>query len=519
MVVDNNVYDLTEFQEIHPGGKKILAKMAGKDASKQFHIYHDKEKVMRLYGNERQIGSLASSDPATNPSSAAKNTATISKNSQQQVGPVRHKPFGDMVPYSDPAWYQSYFTPYYNDTHVALRKELRKWVDENVEPFADEWDQSGVIDPTLYKRFGQNGYLALVVGLKKYPVDYTDLRVKSVPVDQFDVFHELILTEELCRAGSGGLVWHLVGGFSIGIPPVFKFAKESVKRRVLPGILAGDQRICLSITEPDAGSDVANLTTTAEKTADGKYYVVNGTKKWITNGIWADYFTAAVRTGGSGMNGISVLLIEKSFPGVNVRKMETQGMRTSGSTYITFEDVKVPVENLIGEENNGFKVIMTNFNHERLGVIIQANRFARVCVEQSLKYAHQRKTFGKNLIDHDVIRNKIGQMASRLEAGHHWIESLLYQYKNMSENEAMSRLGGPIAACKAFNTQMLEFCAREASQIFGGLSYTRGGKGGKIERIYREVRAYAIPGGSEEIMLDLAIRQALRVHQQLGAKL
>jgi len=269
----------------------------------------------------------------------------------------------------------------------------------------------------------------------------------------------------------------------------------------------------------DAGSDVANINCEAKLTPDGKHYIVNGEKKWITNGIWCEYFTTAVRTGGPGMGGVSVLLIERSHGGVSTRKMDCQGVWSSGTTYITFEDVKVPVENLIGKENQGFKVIMTNFNHERIGIIIQCLRFSRVCYEESIKYAHKRKTFGQRLIDHPVIRLKLAHMVRQIEASWSWLENLIYQCQKMGEMEAMLKLGGAIASLKAQATTTMEFCAREASQIFGGLSYSRGGQGGKIERLYRDVRAYAIPGGSEEIMLDLSIRQALRVHKGLGMKL
>jgi alkylation response protein AidB-like acyl-CoA dehydrogenase len=162
---------------------------------------------------------------------------------------------------------------------------------------------------------------------------------------------------------------------------------------------------------------------------------------------------------------------------------------------------------------------MTNFNHERIGIIIQCIRFSRVCYEESMKYAHKRKTFGKRLIDHPVIRLKLAHMARQIEASASWMESLIYQCQKMNETEAMLKLGGAIAGLKAQSTVTFEFCAREASQIFGGLSYSRGGQGGKVERLYRDVRAYAIPGGSEEIMLDLSIRQALRVHKILGMKL
>ena len=386
---------------------------------------------------------------------------------------------------------------------------------------------------------GERGYLAGVMGLHEFPTHITDRRVQSVAPENWDLFHEMLLTDEISRAGSGGLVWNLIGGFGIGCPPVAKFGKKPLVDRILPDILNGDKRICLAITEPDAGSDVANLTCEAKLTEDGKHYIVNGEKKWITNGVWSDYFTTAVRTGGEGMNGVSVLLIERSFGGVSTRKMDCQGVWSSGTTYITFEDVKVPVGNLIGKENQGFKgkrayhphnvlsstdtsvplVIMTNFNHERIGIIIQCIRFSRVCYEESIKYAHKRRTFGKKLIDHPVIRLKLAHMARQIESSYNWLENLIYQCNVMHETEAMLKLGGAIAGLKAQATTTFEFCAREASQIFGGLSYSRGGQGAKVERLYRDVRAYAIPGGSEEIMLDLSIRQALRVHKALGMKL
>ena len=202
---------------------------------------------------------------------------------------------------------------------------------------------------------GERGYLAGLMGLHEYPTQFTNDRVKSVKPADWDLFHEMLLTDEISRAGSGGLVWNLIGGFGIGCPPLVKFGKKPLVDRILPSILNGDKRICLAITEPDAGSDVANLTCEAKLTEDGKHYIVNGEKKWITNGVWCDYFTTAVRTGGEGMNGVSALLIEREHGGVSTRKMDCQGVWASGTTYVTFEDVKVPVENLLSKENQGFK--------------------------------------------------------------------------------------------------------------------------------------------------------------------
>eukprot|EP01115_Flamella_aegyptia_P001064 TRINITY_DN11650_c0_g1_i2.p1 TRINITY_DN11650_c0_g1~~TRINITY_DN11650_c0_g1_i2.p1 ORF type:complete len:199 (+),score=101.98 TRINITY_DN11650_c0_g1_i2:2-598(+) len=193
--------------------------------------------------------------------------------------------------------------------------------------------------------------------------------------------------------------------------------------------------------------------------------------------------------------------------------MKCSGVWPSGTAYITFEDVKVPVENLIGKENDGFKYIMYNFNQERWGICVQATRFARVCYEEAFKHALKRKTFGKRLIDHPVIRYKLAQMARQIEATQAWIENVTYQLCTIPKDVQFIALGGPIALLKAQSTQLFEYCAREAAQIFGGLAYTRGGQGEKVERLYREVRAFAIPGGSEEIMLDLGIRQALKLYE------
>ncbi|PHH62059.1 hypothetical protein CDD81_7615 [Ophiocordyceps australis] len=517
IIVDGDVYDLTKFQDDHPGGKKILQRVAGKDASKQFWKYHN-EGILKKYRARLQVGSLDSkpkeeAKPEPKPA-AARAPVKSSSSSEQDEEPL--EAFGDQVPFADPSWYQNYHSPYFNESHVAVRAEVRQWVEAEIEPNVHEWDEAKRVPESIYKEMGRRGYLAGLLGMA-YPTQYAP-GVKSVAPEQWDLFHELVVTDELSRTGSGGFVWNIIGGFGIGCPPVMKFGTQALKDRIIPGILAGDKRICLAITEPDAGSDVANLTCEARLSDDGKHFIVNGEKKWITNGVWSDYFTTAVRTGGPGMNGISLLLIERG-EGVSTRRMDCQGVWSSGTTYITFEDVKVPVENLLGKKNQGFRVIMTNFNHERMGIIIQCIRFSRCCFEESVKYANKRRTFGKKLIDHPVIRMKLAHMARQIEASYSWLESLIYQCQKLGEHEAMLRLGGPIAGLKAQATVTFEFCAREASQIFGGLSYSRGGQGGKIERLYRDVRAYAIPGGSEEIMLDLSMRQSLKVAKMMGMKL
>jgi alkylation response protein AidB-like acyl-CoA dehydrogenase len=420
--------------------------------------------------------------------------------------------FGDLVPFGDPSWYQTWHSTYYSESHKKFRAAVREFVEKNVMPFVNEWDMKKHFPRDLFKKSYEAGILPTGAGAP-WQTEYAGTHIAGdVKPEEFDYFHELIAIDEMCRCGAAGVSASFVG-LSIGLPPVLKFASKPLKDKVAGPCLRGEKIICLAITEPWAGSDVANIRTEAKLTPDGKHYLVNGEKKWITNGVYADFFTVAVRTGGPGMEGISLLLLEKGMPGITTREMHVSGLWGSGTTYITFEDVKVPVENLIGKEGRGFKYIMSNFNHERWGIIVQAIRCARVCYEEAFTYAHKRKAFGKRLIDQPVIRNKLAHMARHIEASQNWLENVTYQMTKMGEQEANIKLGGPIALLKAQATLTFELCAREAAQVMGGIAYTMGGQGAKVERLNREVRGTAIPGGSEEIMLDLGMRQAIKIYQ------
>lgn len=493
IIVANKVYDVTPFLDEHPGGKKILLKVGGMDATKEFQKFHN-DNVLAVIAPKYYIGDLSA-------------VVVPEKKKEEKKKP---KVTFDVIPYSDPNWYQDWHSPYYNDTHRRFRDAVREFVDREIEPYVDEWDDARKVPREIHKKCGDAGFLPLCVGLP-WNTEYGGTNViGGVKPEELDTFHELILVDELSRCGAGGVVWGIAGGLSIGLPPVIHFGSKDLQDRVVPYCLSGDKIICLCITEPSGGSDVANLTTTAVKTPDGKHYIVNGEKKWITNGTFADFFTVAVRTGDKGMGGISMMLIERTMPGVKTRAMKCSGMWGSGTAYVTFEDVLVPVENMIGEENQGFMCIMYNFNHERFGLAAQATRFSRVCYTEAFRYAMKRKTFGKRLIDHQAIRTKLAHMARQIEATQSILESSAYQVMKMSHWEALNKLAGPIALMKAQTSQLFEYCAREAAQVFGGLSYTCGGQGAKVERLYREVRAYAIPGGSEEIMLDLGIKMAVK---------
>lgn len=214
----------------------------------------------------------------------------------------------------------------------------------------------------------------------------------------------------------------------------------------------------------------------------GNHYVVNGSKKWITNAIWADYVTAAVRTGGPGAGGISLLIVPLKIKGVTTRPMYNSGVGASGSTFITFDDVLVPVENLLHKENRGFEVIMSNFNAERKAIATQSIRLSRVCVEDAWKHACSRETFGKKLIENPIIRAKFMKMGRMIEPAQAFLEQLTWLIelsRKNGDNKDAVRIGGMTAMLKVVSTRCLEKCVREAQQIMGGLGYARGGKGGR----------------------------------------
>ena len=428
--------------------------------------------------------------------------------SQPQSSP---SDFGAGVPWGDPNWYRGYHSPFYTQSHVAWRAKIRAFVEKEIMPHCHAWDEAKKMPLEVYEKAYKAGWLPACVGM--WPKEHLGADAPPEPAGGFDAFHELILWDELSRCGSGGVVWGFAAGLSIGLPPVLHFASPELKQRVAGPCLRGEKVICLAITEPYAGSDVGNLRATAKLDASGRNYLLNGEKKWITNGVFADYFTVACRTGGPGMGGISLLLVSKDMPGVTCKQMQCMGVWPSGTTYIEFDNVPVPKENLIGRENDGFKYIMYNFNHERWMLAAQAIRFARVCLEDAFKYAQKRRTFGKKLIEHPVIRWKLAEMARQVEATQSMVENITYQMKMLSHEDFMKKLGGDCALIKVQATKTMEYCAREAAQIFGGASYVRGGQGERVERMYREVRAMAIPGGSEEILLDLSVKQAMKQQQ------
>ncbi|MEX6723970.1 acyl-CoA dehydrogenase family protein [Parapedomonas caeni] len=375
-------------------------------------------------------------------------------------------------------------SPFYSETHEAWTMSVRRFVEREVAPHIDAWEAAGELPRDLHRRAAEAG----IIGLG-FPEAYGGVS------EGIDPFHRLITTEELARPGAGGLIASLMT-HGIGLPPILALGSEALKQRIAPPVLAGEKIIALAITEPSGGSDVANLRTRAEKR--GNSYIVNGSKTFITSGLRADYYTVAVRTGGPGMGGISLLLLEKGMPGFTQTRLDKMGWHCSDTAALYFDDVEVPADNLIGPENAGFMGIMQNFNGERLGMAMGCCAFARVCLEDAVDWARSREVFGKPLIRNQSIRHKLADMMRQINATQVWVDQCAWAVGAGKANPA------DFALLKVQATRTLEACAREAAQTLGGASYLRGAR---VERIYREVRVNAIGGGSEEIMLDLAARQ------------
>ncbi|KAG8918275.1 hypothetical protein FRC02_002492 [Tulasnella sp. 418] len=487
VIIDSKVYDLSRFSSLHPGGLAVLLdeEVAGKDATEVFYQLHRHEVLLKPAYTRLQVGTIEGSKPSI-----------------KTLAPGELSP----VPYAEPTWLsKGYHSPYYKESHRKLQQAVRKFTDEVLYPDAQAREEDG-------KRPSQSVYDAMAplnlhtmrLGPGKHLKGLT-LMGGIVQPEEFDYFHELVITQEFVRANARGYADGMLGGMVIGLPPVLNFGSEKLKQEVVPPVLAGKKFISLAISEAFAGSDVAGLRCTAKKTEDGKFFIVNGTKKWITNGTFSDYFTVGCRTDG----GLTVLLIPRG-PGVETTQIKTSYSTTAGTAYITFDNVKVPVENILGKENGGLQVILSNFNHERWVMCCGSARGQRMIVEECLKWASQRKVFGKPLIAQAVIRHKLAAMIARVESVQNWLENVTYQMTLMNYKEQSAKLAGQIGFLKMYCTRTAQETATDAVQIFGGRGITKTGMGKLIEHYHRTVPFDAILGGAEDVLGDLGVRQAMK---------
>ncbi|HEY2600426.1 MAG TPA: acyl-CoA dehydrogenase family protein [Thermoleophilaceae bacterium] len=371
--------------------------------------------------------------------------------------------------------------PPFGDEHEELRESIRRFVETELRPHAREWEEAQWFPNHVFTRMAELGFLGL-----KYPEEHGG--------QGGDYLHDAVLAEELARCGSGGLAAGIGAHISIATPPIWKFGSEEQKRRWLAPAIAGEKIAALGITEADAGSDVAGLRTRAKKVDGG--YLVNGSKTFITNGVRADFVVTAVKTTEEGGHrGISFLVIEKGMDGFSVsRKLEKLGWHASDTGELAFDDVFVPDENLLGDENKGFYLIMANFQWERLVMALGSVGGMQVTLDRALTFAKERETFGRPIGKHQAIRHKLAEMAVKVETG----RALTYHALRLFADGQDAIREVTMAKLK---TQRDAFdVADDALQIHGGAGYMREYE---VERAARDARLGPIGGGTDEIMKEI----------------
>lgn len=373
---------------------------------------------------------------------------------------------------------------FFDSTHNQARETARRFIQSQVLPHIEAWEEAGEFPRELYRKAGDAGLLG---------IGFPEALGGS---GEGDIFLKIAVSEELMRSTSQGLVAGL-GSLDIALPPIVKWGSPALRERVVPAVLRGDKIAALAITEPGGGSDVAALKTRAIR--EGDFYRLNGSKTFITSGVRADYYSVAVRTGDSGHGGISMLLVERETAGFSVgRKLRKMGWWASDTAELYFEDCRVPAENLIGHENGGFMVIMTNFLSERLMLCVMGYMTAQVALDASLQYCREREAFGRPIGKFQVNRHKLVEMATQVDIARE------YTYRCAALMQAGKTPVKEVAMAKNFCAEVAEKVSREAVQLHGGMGYMREAM---VERLSRDARLLAIGGGTTEIMKELIAKQ------------
>jgi acyl-CoA dehydrogenase len=366
------------------------------------------------------------------------------------------------------------------EEHATLRKSIRAFAEKRVAPNALAWEEACEFPKSLYKEAADAGFLGI-----SYP--------ESVGGHGGDLTHVLVAAEEMVVAGKSVGTCVGVGSHGIALPPILLLGSEQQKQRWIQPVLRGEKISALAITEPGGGSDVASLKTRAVR--DGDHYVVNGSKTFITSGARADFITCAVRTGGEGHSGISLMVIESNTPGFHVsRRLHKMGWWASDTAELAFEDCRVPAENLLGDEGSAFVAIMMNFANERILLSAQCVAIAELAMRETVAYTKDRTAFGKTLSGFQVTRHKLAEMATRIAAARALVSETTMRHLRGENVAALA------AMTKNTCTDMCSFVCDQAVQLHGGYGYMREYV---VERLYRDARLYPIGGGTREIMNEV----------------
>ena len=374
--------------------------------------------------------------------------------------------------------------PFRTPERAELRKTVRKFVEQEVLPHLDDWERAGELPRDLHRKAGDLGLLGVA-----FP--------EEVGGGDGNYLDALVVAEEMHYAGGSGGLFASLFTCGIAVPHIAEAADPVQIERWVRPTLEGDKIGSLAVTEPDGGSDVAGIRTTAVR--EGDEYVINGAKTYITSGCRADFVTTVVRTGGGGAHGLSLIVVERGTPGFTVsRKLEKMGWLCSDTAELSYVDVRVPVENLVGAENSGFAQVATQFVTERLSLAVQAYSHAQRALDLTLDWCRLRETFGRPLISRQLVQHKVTEMARRVDVARTYARQAAIRH--VSGEEVIAE------ACFAKNTavEAAEWAVNEAVQLHGGLGYMREAE---VERHYRDVRILGIGGGTNEILTGLAAKR------------
>ena len=366
-----------------------------------------------------------------------------------------------------------------DDSHELYRQTCLRFAREKIEPHVVEWEEAETFPRELYREAAQAGILGV-----SFPEAYGG--------GGGDVLHSMIMIEALLTGGSSGLVASL-GSLGIALPPVLFLGTEEQRLRFGPPVLSGEKIAALAITEPGAGSDVAGVTTRAER--DGDSYLLNGSKLFITSGMRADYVTVLARTGPDPHGGLTFFVVERGMPGFSAsRALKKTGWWASDTAELAFDNVRVPIENRIGDEGSAFIALMRNFQNERLALATYGHATAEIVLADAIAYAKERRAFGRTLAGFQVTRHKLAEMATLVNAAKSFNYSVAHRVM------AGEYLVAEVSMAKNFSSQIAQRVCYDAVQILGGMGYMRETR---VERLSRDARLLPIGGGTTEIMNEI----------------
>jgi len=377
--------------------------------------------------------------------------------------------------------------PMFTKEHLALRKVIRNFFQQEVVPYLNKWEEDGEIPRSLFKKMGDLGF-------------FTFLFSEEDGGSGKDYIAAGILNEELGYTGSGGIAASIGVHLGIATPPIANFGNKEQKEKYLKPAIAGEIVGALAVTEPGAGSDVASLRTIAKR--DGDYYILNGSKVFITNGVYADFYVVAAKTAPEkGYKGISLFIVEKNRPGFIVnKKLDKIGLRLSDTAELFFDEVQIPKSQILGTENQGFYMIMHNFQWERLMIALNSIGIAERAYQLALRYSKERIQFNKHLHEMQVVRHKLVEMKVEIEKARYLTYQALYlmaQGKEAVTETTMAKLAA---------SEMAHRVSYQAQQLFGGYGYMNESE---ISRIWKDTRVNTIVGGTSEIMKEILAKKLI----------